>query len=217
MNSLPEKLAATQGWWKGDPMSPDGVKFKTEFHGIPIHVDRPKGFVMKGTDDKGVEWERKYKYDYGFIPKTDGGDGDGLDVFIGPNKDAEEAYWAIQNKPDGSFDEYKVFLGFNNRDEATVAYRDHIPKKFLGGMVALKVDMMKVMLGMTAKGYGTSMTKAARVLGFLDELKKIEEKIPDEEKVKQFASKYINVRDRLREQVVDAAMDLKSDLKEATQ
>ncbi len=155
------------GTLNGKPADPDSVKRKTDFQGIPIHLDRPKGFVMHGQDDKGVPWSREYKFDYGFIPKTTGGDGDGLDVFLGPNPDAHESYWAVQNKPDGSFDEYKVFLGFDNRDEATAAYRQHIPLRFLRGMVAVKVDMMKAMLGIDAEGYHHNRTaKVAEFIGF---------------------------------------------------
>ena len=157
----------TKGWYKGEPSNPSSVKFKTEFQGIPINVDRPKGFIMKGTDARGNDWARRYKYDYGFIPKTLGGDGDGLDVFIGPNKKAPEAFWAVQRKEDGSFDEYKVFLGFENRDEAIVAYRQHIPKKFFKGIMALRVEMMRAMLG---KFDPDEQMKRASALAMADEL-----------------------------------------------
>lgn len=99
-----------KGYYKGEATDPSTVKFKTEFQGIPINIDRPKGFIMVGKDSHGNDWARRYKYDYGFIPKTLGGDGDGLDVFIGPDKKADEAYWAVQRKEDGSFDEYKCLL-----------------------------------------------------------------------------------------------------------
>lgn len=155
------------GTYNGKPADPDSVKRKTNFQGIPIHLDRPKGFVMHGQDEKGAPWSREYKFDYGFIPKTTGGDGDGLDVFLGPNPDAHESYWAVQNKPDGSFDEYKVFLGFDNRDEATAAYRQHIPLRLLRGMISIKVDMMKAMLGIDAEGYHHHLTqKVAEFIGF---------------------------------------------------
>lgn len=158
--------------YKGKACSADSVKKRLEFQGIPICVDRPKGSVMKGKDDKGEPWSRTYKYDYGFIPKTLGGDDDGLDVFIGPDRKAEEAYWAIQNKPDGSFDEYKVFLGFDNRDAAIGAYKQHIPKKFFTGLVTMKVDMMRAMLKINPTG-SNGMKKAAMFVGFHDELEKI--------------------------------------------
>ena len=133
--------------YKGEPVSPDSVKFTTDFQGIPIRVDRPRGLMMMGTDKKGVKWSRRYRYDYGYIPKTLGGDGDGLDVFVGPKKTSPHAFWAVQKHDDGSFDEYKVFLGIDNRDEATAVYRQHIPKKLLAGMMSMKVTMMKAMLG----------------------------------------------------------------------
>lgn len=148
-NGTEKSAGAPTAVYKGKPISPDTVKFSTEFQGIPIRVDRPKGLMMLGTDNKGEKWTRRYKYDYGYIPKTLGGDGDGLDVFLGPNKKSVHAFWAIQRKFDGSFDEYKVFLGFDNRDEATAVYRQHIPKKLLAGMMTMKVEMMKSMLGIT--------------------------------------------------------------------
>ena len=156
----------TRGIYKGEPASPDTVKFKLDFQGIPVRVDRPRGFIMMGTDSKGKKWARRYKYDYGYIPKTLGGDGDGLDVFIGPKKKAQQVYWAVQRKEDGSFDEYKVFLGFDNRDEAMAAYRAHIPKKLLNGMMTMRVNMMKAMLGINPE----ESMKTATVRALMQEL-----------------------------------------------
>lgn len=118
------------------------------FEGMTVKLDRPKGFVQEGKDKDGKPWRRVYQYDYGYIPKTQGGDGDQLDVFLGPDEDtADDAYWVIQKKDDGSFDEYKVFLGFKSRAAAKAAYLAHIPKKYYGGMVAMTVQMMRAMLG----------------------------------------------------------------------
>ena len=164
---------AKMGTYKGESVSADTVKFKTDFQGIPVHIDRPKGFVQKGPDGKGGEWQRRYKFDYGFIPKTSGGDGDGLDVFIGPDKKAPEAYWAVQTKHDGSFDEYKVFLGFTSRDAAMAAYREHIPKKLLNGMVTMRLEMMKAMLGIDSDGLIKKIA-AFQFAGFLSELQQVQ-------------------------------------------
>jgi len=159
--------AKPTGFYRGQPASPDTVKFKTEFRGIPINIDRPKGFIMKGTDSRGRDWARRYKYDYGFIPKTLGGDGDGLDVFIGPKKRSDTSFWAVQRRDDGSFDEYKVFLGFDNRDEAIAAYRQHIPKKYFKGIITMKIEMMKALLG---KVNPDEKIKRASAMSFIDEL-----------------------------------------------
>jgi len=167
-----DKVAqAPRGYYRGEPTSPDTVKFKMEFQGIPINIDRPKGFIMVGEDEKGVTWKRRYLNDYGFIPKTLGGDGDGLDVFVGPDKKAQHAYWAVQRKPDGSFDEYKVFLGFDNRDEAASVYRRHIPKKLLAGLLTMRIEMMKAMLG--SQQPAERLKKVAMVLGLVDELRRL--------------------------------------------
>lgn len=117
------------------------------FSGIDIRLDRPKGFVQKGKDAKGRPWSRVYKVDYGYIPKTQGGDGEGIDVFIGPDPSADEAYWINQHKEDGTFDEWKVVLGANSKKEAARIYLDHIPSKYMGTITTMKLPMMKAMLG----------------------------------------------------------------------
>ena len=152
------------GEYQGQPSSPDTVKKKVVFQGMDVHLDRPRGFIMRGEDDKGTPWERRYKVDYGFIPNTKGGDGDGVDVFLGPDKTADEAYWIAQKKPDGTFDEYKVMLGFTNRDTAIGCFRDHIPLKLLGGVTVMKTDMMKAMLGLEpAPNFGMKVAFAGEL------------------------------------------------------
>lgn len=157
----------TQGFLHGRKVPIDSVKKTVVFQGLKVHLDRPKGFEMHGTGEDGKPWTRVYKYDYGFLPKTDGGDGEGLDVFLGPDEGAHEAYWAIQQKKDGSFDEYKVFLGFKDKAAAKAAYAEHIPLKFFNGMVGMRVGMMKAMLGKDP------LEKISMMLAFEDELGKI--------------------------------------------
>lgn len=127
---------------------------------------------MKGVDQQGKPWERSYKCDYGFVPRTQGGDGDGLDVFIGPDKNAPEAYWGVQTRPDGTFDEYKVFLGLSNISEARRVYGEHIPKERLKSMIPMHVEMMKAMLGLEPDGL-IKKTAALVNVSFLSELQAI--------------------------------------------
>jgi len=139
---------------------------KTNFQGIPIHLDRPKGFIQKGKDEHGKEWSRKYLYDYGFIPGTHGGDGDDLDVFIGPDKKQQTVFFVIQNHADKSFDEYKAFLGFADKKAAIAAYKQHIPAKFMGKVISMNIDLLKAMTGARPQGI-------AKIAGLLDELSSI--------------------------------------------
>jgi hypothetical protein len=120
------------------------VKYK----GLPLRIDRPRGFVQRGQTDTGKEWSRTYKYDYGFIANTEGGDGDGLDVFVGPHPDQPLVHWIVQIKADGSFDEYKCMLGFSTKKAAVQAYLQHVPKRFYAGATTTTVAMLKAALGL---------------------------------------------------------------------
>ncbi len=124
---------------------------KIEFQGIPVVLDRPKGFIQKGEDDQGTPWVRLYKNDYGFLVHTQGGDGEELDVFIGPNKEASTVYWATQVKADNSFDEYKIFLGCSSLEEARAIYIAHIPERFLKGIVPMPMAHLQALCNTNPK------------------------------------------------------------------
>lgn len=136
----------------------EAVERKSSFQGIPIHIDRPTGHVQRGVDDAGKEWSREYMNDYGYIPKTKGGDGEGLDVYVGPDGNSPFAYWITQRKADGSFDEYKVVLGVNSAEEAKKIYLQHTPEKYFGGIREGSVAQIKALLNQDHSG--ESLTKA---------------------------------------------------------
>jgi hypothetical protein len=127
------------------PAAPTPVR--RVFAGIPVVVDRPKGYVQEGKAADGAAWRRVYHVDYGHIPDTKGGDGEGLDVFVGGDETAKDAHWILQRKPDGSFDEYKVMLGFADVATAKAIYCAHIPKRFLGSIATMPIEFMKALLG----------------------------------------------------------------------
>lgn len=129
--------------------------------GIPILIDRPKGFVQTGKGADGKEWSRTYLVDYGFIAKTAGGDGEDLDVFLGPDSEADTAFWVIQKFDDGTFDEFKVFLGYGDASEVRKVYNAHIPAKLWGGVFSTPVSSMKALLGIEP----TALAKAMWELG----------------------------------------------------
>lgn len=100
------------------------------FRGIPIVIDRPLGFEMTGTDEQGRAWSRTYTVDYGFIPNTNGGDGEGIDVFIGPNPESDKLFVVEQVFADGKPDELKAFVGFDSANDAFACYAAHVPREF---------------------------------------------------------------------------------------
>lgn len=134
---------------------------KSEYQGIPISIDRPKGYVQEGKDPEGKPWRRLYRYDYGFIPKTEGGDAEGLDVFLGPSASTRMSWWAVQTKEDGSFDEFKVFLGFESFALAQACYRMHIPARFCAGWFPVPVAFVRSLLGLDPRGVIKALTRKA--------------------------------------------------------
>jgi ADP-ribose pyrophosphatase YjhB (NUDIX family) len=117
------------------------------FQGIPVIIDRPAGYVQTGVDDCGCAWTRTYLYDYGYIPGTEGGDGEGLDVYLGPAVESPFAFWAVQTDRAGCFDEYKVFLGFGSIEDAADAYVAHTPVELLGAIFTTDTGALKALLG----------------------------------------------------------------------
>lgn len=134
---------------------------KAEFAGLPIVIDRPKGYVQEGKDAQGKAWRRVYRYDYGFIPKTEGGDGEGVDVFLGPSPAASTSWWAVQIKADGTFDEFKICLGFQSEALAKGCYALHIPPRFCAEWVPVPVPFIKSLLGLEPRAVIKALRKAA--------------------------------------------------------
>lgn len=136
------------------PKKPKPPVVKSVDHqGIPVSIDRPRGTVQSGVDDRGEPWSRTYHVDYGFIPGTSGGDGEGLDVYLGANAQAPNAYWVHQKTKAGPgleprFDEYKLMLGFDSPESAKAMYLAHTPKEHFGKMTETSVDMVKALLGL---------------------------------------------------------------------
>lgn len=90
-----------------------------------ITIEHPQGSVRKGTDADGKQWESKMNNTYGYIRGAVGVDGDHIDVFLSNDIDGwngRKVFVVDQYNPDGSFDEHKVMLGFNDQDEAKGDY-----------------------------------------------------------------------------------------------
>ena len=90
-----------------------------------ITIEQPQGSVRKGTDANGKQWESKMNNTYGYIRGAVGVDGDHIDVFLSNDIDGwngRKVFVVDQYNPDGSFDEHKVMLGFNDADEAKSDY-----------------------------------------------------------------------------------------------
>ena len=101
-----------------------------------ITIEQPEGSIRRGTDAAGKQWESKMHNTYGYFRGTEGVDGDHIDVFLSNDIDVwngRKVYVVDQYNPDGTFDEHKVMLGFNDMDEAKGDYLANYKKGWENG------------------------------------------------------------------------------------
>ena len=108
--------------------------------GFNITIENPKGSYRKGKDRNGKEWKTLMHNDYGYFVRTLGKDGDAIDVFIGPNLNSTKIY-PIDQYVNGEFDETKVMLGFNSKEEAKSAYLSNYEKDWKGFKYITEVNL----------------------------------------------------------------------------
>ena len=116
-----------------------------KFQGLNIVVENKKGTTRSGIDPDGNAWEIEMKFPYGYVRRTEGVDGDEVDVYVGDNRESDKVFVVHQNVPEtGEFDEDKVMLGFDSGEEAKSAYLDHYDNpKFFGSMTEMSFTEFK--------------------------------------------------------------------------
>lgn len=114
----------------GQKMAGNYKKAHVKFHGLDISIENPKGSERSGVGKDGKEWHSTMLDHYGYIKRTEGADGDHIDVYLGGKMNSSRVYVIDQKDHDsGKFDEHKVMLGYADRDEATKAYKDAFSDK----------------------------------------------------------------------------------------
>lgn len=141
----------------------------TEVQGIPVAIENRKGSVRKGKDEDGHEWRTKMKHPYGYIKGTKGADGEEVDAYVGPDKEAPAAFVVHQrDKETGKYDEDKVMLGFKSKKEAKEAFLKHYNSPdFLGPISRVSMDRLRELVASKKR-----LVKISHVTyqAFLDEL-----------------------------------------------
>lgn len=136
------------------------------FQGLPISIENKAGNYRTGKDGDGHEWKTFMYYDYGYIRNTEAKDGEAVDVYVNKagrksnlvhvihqKKIEEVKQWKNGICPTchkkhfkckHAYDEDKVMLGFNYRDDAIKAYGDQYDSPlFLGPVSTYTVDEFK--------------------------------------------------------------------------
>ncbi|MBR4040803.1 MAG: nucleotidyltransferase domain-containing protein [Bacteroidaceae bacterium] len=110
-----------------------------------VTIEQPKGSVRSGVDANGKQWEITMQNTYGYIRGTEGVDGDHIDVFLSDDIDGWDGHKVFvvdQCNADGSFDEHKVMLGFNDINDAEAAYMSNYEEGWqgLGAITGVSIE-----------------------------------------------------------------------------
>lgn len=124
-----------------------------------ITIEQPEGSIRRGTDADGKQWESKMHNTYGYFRGTEGVDGDHIDVFLSNDMDGwngAQVFVVDQYNPDGTFDEHKVMLGFNDASDAKNNYLANYEK---GWEKERRIDVSAVSLADFEKWIASSHRK----------------------------------------------------------
>lgn len=85
------------------------------FRGLDVSIENAKGSTRSGTAQDGTEWSVEMPATYGYVRRTEGADGDQVDVYVGDDTEAPTVFVVDQHEPKGQdFDEHKAFLGYRD-------------------------------------------------------------------------------------------------------
>jgi hypothetical protein len=117
---------------------------RVKFAGFDVSIENQPGSVRhwhdKATDTKGATTMRNA---YGYIRRTEGVDGDHVDVFLGPDEASEQVFVVTTRRaPDFErTDEQKIFLGFQDIGAAVRTFLQHYDDpRFLGEVKAIGLE-----------------------------------------------------------------------------
>lgn len=160
-NNLPEPTEAQKeaGNYK---------KAHVNIQGLDIAIESPRGSTRSGTDNDGNAWSVTMHNHYGYIKRTEGADGDHVDVFIGPNPDSEKVFIVDQVNADGSFDEHKILMAFDSKLKARSGYKSNYSNGWkVGPITSMTMGEFKEWLksGDTKKPLSDHFAGAGKMVG----------------------------------------------------
>lgn len=117
---------------------------RLNFRGLQISIENAKHSSRAWKDPhNNTEGMTHMKHAYGYLRGTLGTDGDHLDVYLGPDRDAPMVYIVHQMSPPDFkvYDEDKCMLGFPSADAAKEAYlNQYDDPRFYGSMTEMPFE-----------------------------------------------------------------------------
>ena len=108
-----------------------------------LKIENEVGSVRTFRNPDGSMGEKRMIYPYGYVARSEGVDGDEVDVFVGPNIAAPMVYVVhARRKGDWSqYDEDKCMIGFDSEEDARLAFlRSYDDPRFLGDVTAMPAE-----------------------------------------------------------------------------
>jgi hypothetical protein len=133
-NAIKEKAAESPSSPRNEKNEPSKAQIdannyeqpETEKLGFRVGVEQDVGSERKGIDEQGKSWRQVMRHIYGKIKGFGKGfDGDEPDAFVGHGR---RIFVIDQTKPDGTFDEHKIMLGFKDEEDARQSYLSNYEK-----------------------------------------------------------------------------------------
>lgn len=123
-------------------------KHHVKWAGLDIAIENPKGSMRSGANHQGKSWSVKMPAHYGYIKRTEGADGDHVDVYLGPDLNSHRVFIVNQHDHEtDKFDEHKCMIGFPNFGDARRAYvagfSDGKGNNRIGSIKELSVEQFK--------------------------------------------------------------------------
>jgi hypothetical protein len=124
------------------------AKDHVRIHGLDITIENAKGHKRTGIDKGGKPWSVSMPCHYGYFKRTEGKDGDHVDVYLGPHLKSPKVFVIDQKNADtGRFDEHKTFFGFASQQQVRACYAkafsDGKAHRRLGHIEEMTVDAFK--------------------------------------------------------------------------
>ena len=138
---------ASQGALMKAELDPPPLSHTMEFQGLSIAVETAIGDGRHWHNkETGEDGHTAMTLPYGYIRGSLGMDGEGVDVFVGPDDQAPLVFIVTTTKAPEftTLDEQKVFLGFRRQADATQAFLSHYTDpRFMHAVTAMPLDEFK--------------------------------------------------------------------------
>ena len=118
--------AAAQADPAPSPAQKDAGTYKkghVKWQGLDITIENAAGSERAGMGADGLPWSVTMPVHYGYVKRTNGADGDQVDVYVGESPESDQVVVIDQIDPaTGKFDETKAMVGMSSEADALATY-----------------------------------------------------------------------------------------------